>query len=355
MIKIFNLIVMFRFIIIWSRRVLSNYVFFMYVLLVIIYVAVLVGCMWVFGWEFYFINRNVPGVESKFFYNRSNAANVFGISASQRRTYSTNSNNKPSSHNAKGKGKGNVKPKKDINEIATINVSDFNIVGDLNTNSFIVIDLKNISKYIVNREFLVNIDLVKLDSELFNYFVYFSLIKVLLTLKEQQNVITQIRELLVTIGIKKSVIKLIINEVMNFNVKTVVNKGGKLEGTNNRVIEKLFFKIEECASRRNATIDVNRLDKFLTLINGFLELDIKDLNIFIIDKIEQFVGQFENIANVDQVRSAQSRKKSDRTVPWTEGRYEKEFNAILKHFTREISDVIMKWLHKDNIIKLDKS
>ena len=264
-----------------------------------------------------------------------------------------NSNNKPSSHNAKGKGKGNVKPKKDINEIATINVSDFNIVGDLNTNSFIVIDLKNISKYIVNREFLVNIDLVKLDSELFNYFVYFSLIKVLLTLKEQQNVITQIRELLVTIGIKKSVIKLIINEVMNFNVKTVVNKGGKLEGTNNRVIEKLFFKIEECASRRNATIDVNRLDKFLTLINGFLELDIKDLNIFIIDKIEQFVGQFENIANVDQVRSAQSRKKSDRTVPWTEGRYEKEFNAILKHFTREISDVIMKWLHKDNIIKFN--
>ena len=112
MIKIFNLIVMFRFIIIWSRRVLSNYVFFMYVLLVIIYVAVLVGCMWVFGWEFYFINRNVPGVESKFFYNRSNAANVFGISASQRRTYSTNSNNKPPSTTQAMEGGGPGKKKK---------------------------------------------------------------------------------------------------------------------------------------------------------------------------------------------------------------------------------------------------
>ena len=52
----------------------------------------------------------------------------------------------------------------------------------------------------VNREFIDREKFDKIDAELFNYFIYFSLIKCLISVSKQNKFISNVRKLLISIG-----------------------------------------------------------------------------------------------------------------------------------------------------------
>nr|UEV87024.1 hypothetical protein [Grifola frondosa] len=116
-----------------------------------------------------------------------------------------------------------------------------------------IIDLKHVSKLMVNRDLIDKDAVVKIDAELFNYFTYFSLIKGLIPIYTQKKFFSKVRKLLNSIGVIPENIELLIKELVVYNDKTVVSPTGKLANINNYKNRKFILKYRKLCGQNKCT------------------------------------------------------------------------------------------------------
>jgi hypothetical protein len=91
------------------------------------------------------------------------------------------------------------------------------------------IDIKNISKYMVNKQIIDNELIEKFDSEVYKYISFIILVKVLIPKYVFKDLLKKFRKLLFNMGISHVDIELIVQYIVNYNNTSIVSKEGKLK------------------------------------------------------------------------------------------------------------------------------
>nr|UEV87022.1 hypothetical protein [Grifola frondosa] len=162
--------------------------------------------------------------------------------------------------------KGYSTSAKDMNNIMNKNNGDIVQPTDVNAailadvkavNDVTNIDIKNISKYMINRKQIDKDILAKFDRYMFNFINFIILIKVLVPKYVFKDIIKNFRNLLFSTSISNAVIELIIKYILNYNNLNVISSEGKfmLRDKSSKNIEDLFYTLVNYANKRNVILN----------------------------------------------------------------------------------------------------
>nr|QWO71463.1 RNA polymerase [Termitomyces sp. T99] len=261
------------------------------------------------------------------------------------------------------------------------NINQDNKCDNINVNEGI--DIKHVSNCMLNRN-LIDAELInKIDYEFYNFLVYFKLIQYLLKPKLHKQIINNLRSIFKDIGVSNNNIELLIIDIQEFvkhnnnnisngagydtsnnNIKSKSLSstlpegnallGGNEKGVRNSVAESLLLTLEKYAYNRGVQLNVERLDKLVTLIKNTLELKNKDLDIEVNKIIKQVEEECQKYAMTVQYKSAGSRKHPERQIEWTHNKYEKEFNNVITQAIKNINQQLFICVYDGKDINYDK-
>nr|QWO71472.1 RNA polymerase [Termitomyces sp. T70a] len=261
------------------------------------------------------------------------------------------------------------------------NINQDNKCDNINVNEGI--DIKHVSNCMLNRK-LIDTELInKIDYEFYNFLVYFKLIHQLLKPKLHKQIINNLRSLFKDIGVSNNNIELLIIEIQEFvkgnsyntcngagydtshsNIKSKSLSstmhedkgliGGKNKGGRISVADSLLLTIEKYADNRGVQVNVERLDKLVTLIKNSLELKNKELDSEVNKIIKHVEEECKEYGVSIQYKSAGSRKHPGRQIEWTHDKYEKEFNNVITQAIKNINQQLFICVYDGKDINYDK-
>nr|QWO71467.1 RNA polymerase [Termitomyces sp. K1Aa] len=261
------------------------------------------------------------------------------------------------------------------------NINQDNKCANINVHEGI--DIKHVSNCMLNRN-LIDTELInKIDYEFYNFLVYFKLIHQLLKPKLHKQIINNLRSIFKDIGVSNNNIELLLIEIQEFvnpNSNNICNGagydtshsnikskslsstlaegnallGGTKKGERISVANSLLLTIEKYADNRGVQLNVDRLDKLVSLIKNSLELKNKDLDSEVNKIIKQVEEECKEYALTVQYKSAGSRKHPGRQIEWTQDKYEKEFNNVITHAIKNINQQLFLCVYDGKDINYDK-
>jgi len=235
-------------------------------------------------------------------------------------------------------------------------VSSFkDVEGDVNVN----VDIKNISKYSLNKNVIDSNILNIFDKKFFNLVSYLCVFNKYISKKQKMELMNTILMSLEVIGISKELIDCIVKYINNYSNKDILLLDGKgtvkvMKISNDRV-EKFYYNIMESTKVRSININHELLENLLNVVNNIVNLNIdQNLNSNIQNILNDIEIKCNNYGTQVYHRKVGGRKHPNREVEFSQFYYEKYFNLVLSNGIKNINKVFMNWISNDYNLNVDE-
>ena len=248
---------------------------------------------------------------------------------------------------------GNVKIKSGA--LNSVNGIGHGMEGGSSVGLGLQIDLKNISKHMINRDLIGEDVLMNFDSKVYNYISFIKLVRVIVPKYLFKELTSNLRRILINMGISKVNVELIVQqEIIKDHNISIVSKEGlwNLIDTEDKYkdLEVTFYTLLNYASKRKIILNNDLLDKLFILIINVKDVKIQDLDALINNIIKELNGKFNDYAINTQYVSVSSRKHPNREREASHNKYEKLFNDGLDYAINDIKNSLIKWVSDETNI-----
>ena len=234
-----------------------------------------------------------------------------------------------------------------------------NVNVNVNVNVNMNVDIKNISKYSLNKNVIDSNILNIFDKNFFNLVSYFCVFIKYISKKQKMELMNTIVMSLEVIGISKELIDCIVKYINNYSNKDELlldDKGNvKVMKISNDRVEKLYYNIMESTKVRSININQELLENLLNVVNNILNLNIdQNLNSNILNILNDIEINCNNYGTQVYHRKVGGRKHPNRQVEFSQFYYEKYFNLVLSNGIKNINKVFMNWISIEYNLNVDE-